>query len=467
MADRYLRFAGSTPGRFLTRRLGLPRPAPLHRWSVQHPALTGPVLHLPVAASPHGAELAAILSRTGLEVHERTRPDISYAAVVLDATGVTGTGSLGEVHAALHPVVRRVAGGGRIVVLGARPDPADHHQAAAQQALEGFVRSLGKETGGGRTVQLVRLAPGAAGSAESTLRFLLSPKSAYVSGQVIEVSGAGEGDPAAAKAATEAGMELRTSADTGLHAGLDPDRPLAGRTALVTGSARGIGASVAEVLARDGAHVVCLDVPQTEAELAALADRLGGTALTVDMTAEDAGERIAAAVPGGLDVLVHNAGITRDRRLANMPADRWDQVLEVNLGSVLRTTDRLLESGTLRSGSGRIVATASISGIAGNAGQTNYAASKAGIIGFVRSLAPRARDEHGVTVNAVAPGFIETRMTAAVPLLLREAGRRMNSLAQGGLPIDVAETTAWLAHPASGGVNGQVVRVCGQSLLGA
>ncbi len=165
-------------------------------------------------------------------------------------------------------------------------------------------------------------------------------------------------------------------------------------------------------------------------------------------------------------MLVHNAGVTRDRRLVNMPAERWSSVLEVNLASVLRTTDALLASGTLRAG-GRIVATASIAGIAGNAGQTNYAASKAGIVGLVRSLAPRALAGHGVTVNAVAPGFIETRMTAAVPVLLREAGRRMNSLAQGGLPVDVAETVAWLAHPSSGTVNGQVVRVCGQSLLGA
>ncbi|NEE31045.1 SDR family NAD(P)-dependent oxidoreductase, partial [Streptomyces sp. SID7982] len=114
-----------------------------------------------------------------------------------------------------------------------------------------------------------------------------------------------------------------------------------------------------------------------------------------------------------------------DRRLANMPADRWAQVIDVNLDSVLRTTDELLTSGTLNRG-GRVVATASIAGIAGNNGQTNYAASKAGVIGLVRSLGPRAAAEHGVTVNAVAPGFIETKMTAAVPLFIREAGRRMN-----------------------------------------
>ncbi|MFH0516493.1 3-oxoacyl-ACP reductase [Streptomyces sp. M41] len=431
MADRYLSFTGTAPGRFLTRRLGLPQPAPLARFSPERPGPEGERLLL--TAGKSGLDLAA--GGLGL-LASAEHP----AAVVLDATGVRDVETLAEVHAALHPVVRSVAPSGRIVVLGAPLDPADHHQAAVQQALEGFTRSLGKEIGRGRTVNLVRLTD--AHTAGSTLRFLLSPKSAYVSGQVIEV-GAGE----------------VTAPD-------DPGRPLAGRTALVTGAARGIGEAVAETLARDGAQVVVLDVPQAEQDARRVAERLGGTALALDITAADAGERIARALPDGLDVLVHNAGITRDRRLANMPAERWSSVLEVNLASVLRTTDALLARGALRRG-GRIVATASIAGLAGNAGQTNYGASKAGIVGLVRSLAPRALAEHGVTVNAVAPGFIETKMTAAVPLLIREAGRRMNSLAQGGLPADVAETTAWLADPGSGAVNGQVVRVCGQSLLGA
>ncbi|SFE75408.1 3-oxoacyl-[acyl-carrier protein] reductase [Actinacidiphila alni] len=432
MADRYLRLTGTAPGRFLTRRLGLPQPTPLRRWSAEHPALDGAVLRL----------------TAGDIAEPRAEP---LAAVVLDATAIAEPVGLGAVHASLHPLVRSLAACGRVVVLGARIDPADPHQAAAQQALEGFVRSLGKEIGRGRTVQLVRLAPGA--DAEAALGFLLSPKSAYVSGQVIEVGPAPEGGPGG---------------------------PGKRRVALVTGAARGIGEQVAATLARDGAHVICLDVPQAADALTAVADRLGGSALPLDITAPDAGERIAAAVqgdggervggldgPGGLDVLVHNAGITRDRKLANMPADRWDPVLDVNLGSVLRTTDHLLKSGALTDRA-RIVATASISGIAGNAGQTNYAASKAGIIGFVRALAavPEVR-ERGITVNAVAPGFIETRMTAAVPLFIREAGRRMNSLGQGGLPIDVAETVAWLAAAGSGGITGQVVRVCGQSLLGA
>ncbi|MFE4217112.1 3-oxoacyl-ACP reductase [Streptomyces sp. NPDC056844] len=440
MADRYLHFTGTASGRFLTRRLGLPQPAPLRRWTLETPSLEGPLLHLTAGDSAHADTLGPVLATTGLKVTDRAeRP----AAVVLDATGVTTAAGLADVHAALHPVVRSLAGGGRIVVLGTTPSPDDHHQAAAQQALEGFVRSLGKEIGRGATAQLLRLAPGAdAASAESTLRFLLSPRSAYISGQVVELTADAPGEVA------------------------DWAAPLTGRTALVTGSARGIGAAVASVLARDGARVVCLDVPQAEEELTRTADRLGATALPLDITAPDAADLIAAAVPDGLDILVHNAGITRDRRLANMPADRWASVIDVNLDSVLRTTDALITSGTLRRG-GRIVATASIAGIAGNNGQTNYAASKAGIIGLVRSLAPRAAAEHGITVNAVAPGFIETKMTAAVPLFIREAGRRMNSLSQGGLPVDVAETTAWFAQPASGAVNGQVVRVCGQSLLGA
>ncbi|MFI1932394.1 3-oxoacyl-ACP reductase [Streptomyces sp. NPDC020330] len=440
MADRYLHLTGTAPGRFLTRRLGLPQPAPLRRWTLETPRLDGPLLHLTAGTSAIRDGLAKVLATTGLTIEERpTRP----AGIVLDATGVASARGLAEVHAALQPVVRSLAPGGRIVVLGTPPTAEDHHQAAAQQALEGFVRSLGKEVGRGSTVQLLRLpADATPGAAESTLRFLLSPRSAYVSGQVIELTAAAPGSV--------------------------PDwaAPLAGRTALVTGAARGIGASVASVLARDGAQVIVLDVPGAQDDLVRTADRLGATALPLDITAPDAATRIAAAAPDGLDALVHNAGITRDRRLANMPAERWAQVIEVNLDSVLRTTDELLASGALNRG-GRIVATASIAGIAGNDGQTNYAASKAGVIGLVRSLGPRAAAEHGVTVNAVAPGFIETRMTAAVPFLIREAGRRMNSLSQGGLPADVAEAVAWFAQPASGAVNGQVLRVCGQSLLGA
>jgi 3-oxoacyl-[acyl-carrier protein] reductase len=247
----------------------------------------------------------------------------------------------------------------------------------------------------------------------------------------------------------------------------DWERPLAGRAAVVTGASRGIGAAIAETLVRDGADVALLDVPAQGEDLVEVANRIGGAALQLDITAPDAPERLSAFVNerfGGVDVVVHNAGITRDRTLARMSEDEWDLLLDVNLVAPQRLTEALLGGGVLRAG-GRVVCVSSVSGIAGNRGQANYAASKAGVIGLVEALAPRLAPER--TINAVAPGFIETAMTAAMPLFTREAGRRMNSLAQAGLPIDVAETIAWLASPGSGGVNGQVVRVCGQSLIGA
>lgn len=503
MADRYLHLTGTAPGRFLARHLGLPHPVELVRWSPEQPLFEGELLFLTAGDSTHTTEaLAELLPRTGMNV-TRSAHASSPAVVVLDATGVSTVDGLAGVHAALHPVVRNIRASGRVLVVGVRPSDDDPEQAAVQQALEGFVRSLAKELGHGRTAQLLRIDPGRVAGAESTLRFLTSPKSAYVSGQVIQL-GPGAGAPAEVA---------------------DRDRPLAGRTALVTGAARGIGAAVAATLARDGARVVCLDMPQVAQDLERTAVRVGGSALALDITAPDAAERITehlarhategaadgaataaaggaatdATAPGGavtggatadatattgaatgdssatpaavapspasLDILVHNAGITRDKRLLNMRADTWSSVLDVNLGAVIRTTQALVKSGVLGEGS-RIVATSSVAGIAGNAGQTHYAASKAGVAGLVRALAP-VLATYGITVNAVAPGFIETRMTTAIPLLLREAGRRLNSLSQSGRPEDVAETTAWLAHPGSSAVNGQVVRVCGQSLLGA
>jgi 3-oxoacyl-[acyl-carrier protein] reductase len=365
-----------------------------------------------------------------------------FKALVFDATGVADSTELVALQGFLHPTVSRIERCGRVIVLGTAPrDCATPRAATAQRALEGFTRSLGKEIGRGATVQLVLTAPGANGALTSTVRFLLSPRSAYVSGQVVRL------------AAAEPPAEL------------DWERPYAGRTALVTGASRGIGEAIAATLARDGAHVVGLDVPALGEDLKRVAERLSGETFELDVTAAEAPAAIAERFPKGLDVIVHNAGVTRDRTLAKMPAERWSELMEINLSSQERIDDVLLEEGVLRAG-GRIVCVSSMSGIAGNAGQTNYATSKAGVIGRVQALAPRLA-EHGQTINAVAPGFIETRMTAKMPIAIREAGRRMSSLAQGGLPIDVAETIAWLAHPASGAVNGNVVRVCGQNLLGA
>jgi 3-oxoacyl-[acyl-carrier protein] reductase len=248
-------------------------------------------------------------------------------------------------------------------------------------------------------------------------------------------------------------------------ADLDWDRPLHGRLSLVTGAARGIGASIARTLARDGARVVGLDVPAAQDELQRVMSDIGGEPLAMDITQPEAPQLLAKRFGEGLDILVHNAGVTRDRTIAKMGAERWRELMEINLSSQERINDVLIERHLLGEGA-RVVCVSSMSGIAGNAGQTNYAASKAGVIGTVEALAPSLA-ERGASINAVAPGFIETDMTAAMPIGIREAGRRMNSLRQGGLPVDVAEAVAWLASPAACGVNGNVIRVCGQSLIGA
>ena len=213
--------------------------------------------------------------------------------------------------------------------------------------------------------------------------------------------------------------------------------------------------------------MICLDIPQARAGLDEVAAKLGGKALALDIGSTEAPAALVAAAKadGGWDVVIHNAGITRDKTIANMKEPLWQSVVNINLSTQERINEALVAAGALKAG-GRIICVSSISGIAGNLGQTNYAFSKAGVIGMVQSTAPELA-RYGITINAVAPGFIETQMTAAVPFAIREAGRRMNSMGQGGLPQDVAEAIAWFASPASGGLSGNVVRVCGQSLIGA
>jgi 3-oxoacyl-[acyl-carrier protein] reductase len=441
MADRYSQVVNAPLVGTIAKQLGLPQPVALDRYQPGQPVVNGPVLS---GAAPNGRlakPIAAVLDSVRAE---RAGAEGKAKALVFDATGIADSTELVELQRFFYPAVPRLQRSGRAVVLGTPPSQAGSVEAhIAQRALEGFTRSLGKEIGGrGATAQLVYVEPGAEGQLESTLRFLLSPKSAYVSGQVVRV---GEGVAPAPE--------------------IDWERPLAGKVALVTGASRGIGAAIASTLARDGAEVVGLDIPPMAADLKAVTETIGGRAIEADITATDASEQIAAALSKGVDVVVHNAGVTKDRTIAKMPEARWSQLMEINLSSEERINEALLSKKLLQP-NGRIVCVSSMSGIAGNSGQTNYAASKAGVIGMVEAMAPELAKRQA-TINAVAPGFIETQMTAAMPIGPREAGRRLSSLSQGGLPVDVAETIAWFASPASTGVNGNVVRVCGQNLLGA
>ncbi|MBX9756013.1 MAG: 3-oxoacyl-ACP reductase [Pseudomonadaceae bacterium] len=451
MSDRYLAFANSNLGRRLVGALGLPAPLRLERWQagrakpVDGALLLGGEGALATAASSCLNKLtsdnfSAVEGAFGLP-RWTAEHGPKLKALIFDASALTSFEQLIELRNFFQPAFKGLGKCPRVVILARPPESLkDPVAASVQRALEGFSRSLGKEIRRGGSVQLLYVGKGAENQLEGALRFFLSPKSAYVSGQVLRL--------------TPCAVEVK-----------DWTRPLAGQTALITGASRGIGAAIAEVLARDGAKVVLLDVPQAKDALNALAARLGGQGVALDICAVDAAAQLVDALSEGVDIVVHNAGITRDKTLKNMSDALWDSVINVNLRAPQVLTQALLDAGKLRD-NGRVVLLASISGIAGNMGQTNYAVSKAGLIGLAAAWAPSLA-KRGISLNAVAPGFIETQMTAAIPFGIREAGRRMNSMSQGGQPQDVAEAVAWFAQPTSGTVTGQVLRVCGQSLLGA
>ncbi|MFN4266607.1 MAG: 3-oxoacyl-ACP reductase [Aquabacterium sp.] len=469
MNDGYLNFANSPMGAKLITALGLPKPMPLQRYEPGQPVIQGSVLigggGEPELLNTLAQFFKSIQAQT--LAHERLPQWVSIAnqhglttgrwatqgqkgekvkALVFDATGLSDSTQSDALYWFFHDTARSLLPCARVIVIGRPPEECTTpRKATVQRSLEGLTRSLGKELKKGATAQLVYVSEGAESQLDSTLRFLCSPRSAYVSAQVIRVR----------------------QAIGPVSAPADWNQALAGKKVLVTGASRGIGAAIAEVMAREGAQVIALDVPQAISGLEEVAKKIGGTALAMDIGAADAPQKLveAAKAQGGWDVIVHNAGITRDKTIANMKEHLWQQVVNVNLSTQERINDALVESGAITAG-GRIVCVSSISGIAGNMGQTNYAVSKAGVIGMVQSCAPVFAAK-GITINAVAPGFIETQMTAAIPFAIREAGRRMNSMNQGGQPVDVAEAICWFASPASAGVTGNVIRVCGQSLIGA
>lgn len=454
----------SGPGRLVTKQFGLKDPPKLRRGATM-PA--GEILVHATGSSTLAVDALALLGlsadaplldapetrapQTGTDTEAPQYPD-PPGALIIDAADLTRLEDLEKVRQAIRPVMKGLEKSGRVIFLGPRPGdaaPGDHEARAAAEALEAIMRTVGKELRGGSTANLIRVTPGTqAADLASTLSFLLQGRSAFVSGQAWEVGTCEFEHPVA-------------------------EHPFTGRIVVVTGAARGIGAAIARTFATAGATVVVVDVPAAGDSLAEVAVEIGGSALQVDITDPAAAEKITGHISSTygreaeLYAIIHNAGITRDKMAANLDEKRWAQVIDINLRAEMSINDALLKR-DLPGGfgrEGRIVGIASTSGIAGNKGQTNYAASKAGIIGYTDSLAAEL-DGTGITANAVAPGFIESDMTAAIPYINREIFRRVNSLQQGGRPVDVAETIAYLCAPATAAVNGQTIRVCGQNLVG-
>lgn len=474
MLDRYLEFTHSALGKQITASLGLPTPPRLDRAETGYAAapLSGEkVLFAADSAATATAATLSALNRLGANVQvvpghagfaavkaaaeatglplksEGSDTDPIAPVIVFDGTGMAGTEGLKQIYELLQPRLRRLVANTRVIVLARAAADTDSVAAATAAAgLRGFVRSLAKEIGkNGSTANLLEVSRDGDAWLAGPLAFFAGPHSAYITGQVLAVGDA----PKSAIAPAHFNQSLK------------------GKVALVTGAARGIGAAIAEVLAREGATVVGMDRPAEEGALGATMAPLNGVGLALDVTAPDAPERLASELMsrfGGADIVVHNAGVTRDKLLRNMTPALWDMVLNINLGAILNINERLLQSG-LKPGA-RFVCISSIGGIGGNAGQTNYAATKAGVIGYAEAMAPLLAKK-GMAINAVAPGFIETQMTAAMPAINREVGRRVNSLAQGGMPQDIAEAVTFFASPLALGVNGKTLRVCGQNWLGA
>lgn len=475
MADKILEFVHTSTGKQIAAALGLPVPPMLKRAKAGYAekslakanALVGASAFGPVATAvvkglnAMGASIKVSADLAGLDgikqAAAKAKVDVSISQAdngvpenvyVLDVTAAANVADLRLLYDFFNPRLRKVPSNSRIVVIGRpRGDSKDALAETAQSSLPGFIRSLAKESGkNGTTANLIQVKTGAENGIEGALRFFLSPHSAFVTGQVLPVVGAPKGVKIAAFS----------------------EKPLTGKLAVVTGAARGIGAAIAEVLAREGATVIGVDRPADESVLGSTMSSIGGIACPLDITDADAGKKLAAVAAekgGKIDIIVHNAGITRDKMMRNMAAHLWDMVLDVNLGAIVRCNDQLLE-GDAFGVNARIVCISSIGGIAGNAGQTNYAATKSAVIGYVDAMAKQLEGK-GISINAIAPGFIETQMTAAIPVVTREVARRLSSLSQGGLPVDIAEAVTFMASPLAAGVNGATLRVCGQNLVGA
>jgi 3-oxoacyl-[acyl-carrier protein] reductase len=383
------------------------------------------------------------------------------SGIVLDARGVRSVHELTSLFTALRPRLPLLDRNGRLVVVSATQagtssgKPKDAVIAASSssvaEAIHGFTKSVAKEIAHkgatANTLQLLTDASHGYSGFAGPLQFLLSSRSAFVTGQRIFVS------PQSAAVPSTSETDLFN---------------VSGKKILITGASRGIGECIARLLYAEGADLILLDHPAALQSLGETAEMLDAKLISLDVSDQDAPSTLLHFLQNSLgidrlDAVVHNAGITRDKTFKNMSEANFQAVINVNLESISRM-DELLYGNLLQPGS-KAVYMSSISGIAGTFGQTNYSCSKAGVIGYVNGLAA-ASGAHGVGVNAIAPGFIETEMTAKIPFIKRTVGRYMNSLLQEGYPVDIAESVLFFTSCASDCVQGSTLRVCGGHIIG-
>ncbi|MCF8464921.1 MAG: SDR family oxidoreductase [Flavobacteriales bacterium] len=370
-------------------------------------------------------------------------------ALIVDGRNVSNAAALKAIFNELQEGVKQIMANGKVLIYSIQPELLeDVHHSTYQRSLEGISRSLAKELGGkGTTVNLIKLPPNVDVKNYKTVEeFFTSGRSAFITGQAVS-----------ANEASSSGREFSE------------------KICVVTGGAGGIGSATVKRLAAEGATVIIADMPQMEERAKTLLSDTSASLsegkvsfLGADLTKADARKQLLETIKekhGRIDVLINNAGITRDKTLKNMPEHYWDSLIAINLTAVINLTEDALAMGLIPEG-GRIISTSSISGIAGNFGQTNYTATKAALIGYSASKSKELKSK-GITINAIAPGYIETDMVKTMPLMTRIFAERLTSLAQAGKPEDIAEAMAFLAHPGAESINGQVLRVCGGSFLGA
>lgn len=426
------------------KRLGIPLPVPTPL--IRNNAVYSPdALHNKIAIineivsnTFHTHLCNALADMIALEDATHETADI----LLLDATNFDEIEDLDDAYAFIHQNIKKLNLNGRIIII----DENNADKSVIHAALQGFVKSVAKEIGAkGSTANLVtfnteKIISKHADAVIGTLHFLISDKSSFITGQTFCIG---------REAACDSFQNI-----------------LAGKVAVVTGAARGIGAETATTLAREGAKVVLIDVESATTDLEILASKIGGIALALDITNPNASKMIRknTASLGGIDILVNNAGIIRDKTIAKMTNEQWRMVIKVNLEAVIKITDELLQEG-LNDGAS-IVGLSSINGIGGAPGQTNYAATKSAIIAYMQSIA-KSQNSRNITANAIAPGFIETPMTAKLPFFIAEGGRRLSSLRQAGMPFDIAEAITFICSPLGKNISGTVIRVCGGNFIGA